>query len=121
MASTEQAPKRKAQPTESDAENEPPAKLSNNFDPDAPFSKPWRNSDAVLVVEDKELHVHSNILSMSSTVFDKMFNGGFKESETKRVTLDGKSHEMIIALLSFIYPMPSKLGERLIFFKIMCF
>ena len=52
---------------------------------EGPFSAPWQNSDAVLVVEEKELHVHSNILSIASPHFDKMFNGNFKEAQTKRV------------------------------------
>ena len=70
-----------------------------------PFSKPWQNSDAVLVVEEKELHVHSNILSIASPYFDKMFNGNFKESQTKRVTLEGKSFDAIEQMLKHIYPM----------------
>ena len=110
MTSTEQAPKRKAQPTESDAENEPPAKTSNSFDPDAPFSNQWKGSDAVLIVEDKELHVHTTVLSLASPVFEKMFNGNFVESQTRRVKLEGKSCEMIEALLSAIYPMTNRLG-----------
>uniref|UniRef100_A0A7M5VDI8 BTB domain-containing protein n=1 Tax=Clytia hemisphaerica TaxID=252671 RepID=A0A7M5VDI8_9CNID len=69
-----------------------------------PFSKAWQNSDAVLVVEEKELHVHSMILSLASPYFDKMFNGSFKESQTKRVTLEGKSFELIEQMLKIIYP-----------------
>ena len=69
-----------------------------------PFSQPWQNSDAVLVVEEKELHVHSNILSNTSPYFDKMFNGNFKESQTKRVTLEGKSFDAIEQMLKIIYP-----------------
>uniref|UniRef100_A0A7M5WMU6 BTB domain-containing protein n=1 Tax=Clytia hemisphaerica TaxID=252671 RepID=A0A7M5WMU6_9CNID len=69
-----------------------------------PFSKPWRESDAVLVVEEKELHVHNDILSIASPVFDKMFNEKFKEAETKRVSLPGKSLPLIEQILKIIYP-----------------
>ena len=71
---------------------------------EGPFSKPWQNSDAVLVVEEKEFHVHSMILSIASPYFDKMFNGNFKESQTKRVTLKGKSFQLIEQMLKAIYP-----------------
>ncbi|XP_066920286.1 uncharacterized protein [Clytia hemisphaerica] len=74
-----------------------------------PFSKAWQSSDAVLVVEEKELHVHSMILSLASPYFDKMFNGSFKESQTKRVTLEGKSYESVEQMITIIYPnMDSK-------------
>ncbi|XP_066933601.1 uncharacterized protein [Clytia hemisphaerica] len=69
-----------------------------------PFSKPWQNSDAVLIVEDRELHVHSMILSLASPVFDSMFNGSFKEAESKRVELAGKSYDLLEHLLKIIYP-----------------
>ena len=68
------------------------------------FSKPWQNSDSVLVVEEKELHVHSMILSIASPYFDKMFNGNFKESQTKRVSLEGKSFGIVEQMLKHIYP-----------------
>ncbi|XP_066932206.1 kelch-like protein 3 [Clytia hemisphaerica] len=68
------------------------------------FSKPWQDSDAVLIVEEKELHVHSKILSIASPYFEKMFNGNFKESQSKRVTLKGKSFDLIEQMLKIIYP-----------------
>ena len=100
--------KRKSQ-TEADTD-EAPSKATK-FDPDAPFTQPWKNSDAILVVEDEELHVHSNILSMASPVFEAMFNGNFKEAGTKKVTLDGKNYDLIETMLSFIYPMTDRLGK----------
>ena len=69
-----------------------------------PFEKPWQNSDAVFIVEDKELHVHSTILSLASPVFDKMLNGDFKEAQTKQVRLEGKSYPMVEHMLKLIYP-----------------
>ena len=38
------------------------------------FSQPWNKSDVVLVVDDKEFHVHRSMLSMQSPVFDALFN-----------------------------------------------
>ena len=80
---------------------------------EGPFSKPWQNSDVVLVVEEKELHVHLMILSLASPVFETMFNGSFKESQTKRVTLEGKSFDLIEQMLTVIYPGNGYFGKTL--------
>eukprot|EP00111_Clytia_hemisphaerica_P013135 TCONS_00038547-protein len=81
-----------------------------------PFLEAWQSSDAVLVVEEKELHVHSMILSLASPYFDKMFNGSFKESQTKRVTLEGKSFDLIRQMLKIIYPnFGCEIGMRNLF------
>ena len=70
-----------------------------------PFSKPWEGSDAILVVENKKLYVHANMLSFSSPVFKSMFNSGyFKESKTKTVDLKGKKYADVVNLLKMIYP-----------------
>ena len=69
-----------------------------------PFDEAWQQSDAVLIVEEKQLHVHSIILSLASPVFDKMFNGDFKEAQNKQVSLQGKSYQMVEHLLKLIYP-----------------
>ena len=74
------------------------------------FSKPWKGSDAVLIVEEKELHVHTSVLSIASEYFDKMFNGNFIEAKTKRVTLEGKSYELIEHVLRLMYPIQARLG-----------
>jgi len=51
--------------------------------------EPWKNSDATILVEDKVMHVHTNILSFASPVFEAMFNSDFKES--KDLTLNSVS------------------------------
>lgn len=72
---------------------------------DPPFSIPWEGSDATLVVENKKLYVHSNMLSFSSPVFKSMFTSGyFKESKTKTIDLKGKKYDDIVTLLKMIYP-----------------
>ena len=69
-----------------------------------PFDEAWQKSDAVLIVEEKQLHVHSIILSLASPVFDKMFNGDFKEAQNKQVSLQGKSYQLVEHLLKLLYP-----------------
>ena len=83
-------------------EEEPANKTSKEGTEESIFSKPWQKSDAVLIVENKELHVPSATLSQASPVFQRMFNGSFKEAETKRVTLEGKSYEMVEHILRII-------------------
>ena len=68
------------------------------------FTKPWKNSDVVLVVEEKEIHVHSSFLSLVSPVFEAMFNGNFKEAQTRKVTLEGKSYDNVLYMLRMVYP-----------------
>ena len=101
--------KRTAEPND---EEQPAPKLSKQAGEESKFSKPWKGSDAVLVVEDKELHVHTTVLSLASPVFEAMFSGRFKEAETKRVTLEGKSYDLIEHMLKIVYPSKAKLGEQ---------
>ena len=68
------------------------------------FSKPWQKSDAVLIVENKELYVHSQTLSLASPVFEKMFNGDLIEAQTRIVYLEGASYDLVKHLLKLIYP-----------------
>ena len=67
------------------------------------FSTAWRNSDVVLVVEERHLHVHKLVLSLQSDVFHVMFNHNFKEKNSIEVPLPGKSFEEIKVMLEVIY------------------
>lgn len=67
------------------------------------FQSEWNNSDQVLVVQNKELHVHRCMLSLWSPVFDRMFNSNFKEKESRRVELKGKLLTEIEELLHVLY------------------
>ena len=89
--------------------DENPAKSVKNKE--CPFEKPWKGSDAVLVVEGRELHVHTTVLALGSPVFEAMFNGSFKEAETKRVVLEGKSHELVEYMLKIVYNLTNRLGK----------
>ena len=91
------------------------SKLSKSLKKDeSPFSSPWKGSDAVLIVEDRELHVHTQTLSLASPVFDKMFNGNFKEAGTKKVTLEDKEYELVEHMLRLTYPFKTSLGEGIL-------
>ena len=68
------------------------------------FSEPWERSDVVLVVEDKEFHVHRWMLSMQSPVFDAMFNGSFKDSTQEKIELKDDKHEAMLLFLQLLYP-----------------
>ena len=54
------------------------------------FASTWKNSDIVLVVEGKELHVHRWVLTSQSPVFEAMLDGHFKEASQHKVTLKEK-------------------------------
>ncbi|XP_048251655.1 BTB and MATH domain-containing protein 36-like [Haliotis rufescens] len=68
------------------------------------FDEPSDKSDVVLVVEDRHLHVNKTILASASNVFDKMFNGDFKEKQGGEIPLPEKSYDDIVDLLLCIYP-----------------
>ncbi len=98
----------------SDSEYELPLKLSSNEDvkdeteesdeDNNIFSKPWEDSDVVLVVEDNEFHVHRYILSLQSPVFKAMFNGDFKDSQQDKVELNDDKYEAMLLFLQLLYP-----------------
>ena len=67
------------------------------------FSSEWNNSDQILVVQERNLHVHRCILSIWSPVFDRMFNGHFKETTSQRVELKGKIHSEVEEMLKVMY------------------
>jgi hypothetical protein len=74
------------------------------------FASPWNSSDMVLVVEDKELHVHKSILTLQSPVFKAMFDGRFVEASQNKITLKEKDFESTQPFLKALYPS-SMFGE----------
>jgi len=67
------------------------------------FTQAWNNSDQILVVETKELHVHRCILNMWSSYFDRMFNSNFKEKSSEKVVLEDKNYNEILEMINIIY------------------
>ena len=68
------------------------------------FASPWNDSDLVLVVEDRELHVHRLILTLLSPVFKAMLDGNFSEARKNKITLEGKELESMVLFLKLLYP-----------------
>ena len=71
------------------------------------FSKPWKSSDIVFLVENKRFHVHRNVLALWSPVFEAMFTSNFSEKKKGEIRLPGKKASSFKTLLLMIYP-PSK-------------
>ncbi len=60
------------------------------------------------MVEGRQLHVNKAVLSISSKVFEKMFQADFKEKGSSSVDLPKKSYEDILEMLLCIYPSHMK-------------
>ena len=54
------------------------------------FSRPWKSSDLILQVEDREFHVHRAVLMVCSPVFEAMLSSEFKEKSAKKNTTSGQ-------------------------------
>ena len=68
------------------------------------FSRPWKSSDLILQVADREFHVHRAVLMVCSPVFAVMLSSEFKEKSAKKIPLPGKDATEIEQLLQGIYP-----------------
>ena len=68
------------------------------------FSKPWKLSDVILLVEEEKFHVHRAVLALSSPVFEKMFSSEFQEKDKNEVTLPDKKASEVEELLLMLYP-----------------
>ena len=56
----------------------------------------------------KSLFVSKSFLGYSSPVFERMFQPGFRESDSKSVELKEKSYEDFIEMLLFLHPRIQK-------------
>ena len=68
------------------------------------FSKPWKLSDVILLVEEEKFHVHRGVLAVSSPVLEKMFSSEFQEKDKNEVTLPDKKASEVEELLLMLYP-----------------
>ena len=71
---------------------------------DIVFASPWNDSDVVLVVEDRELHVHKWILASQSPVFKAMFDSHFREAGRDKITLKEKGFQSMVQFMKLLYP-----------------
>ena len=72
------------------------------------FSKPWNQSDVLLIVEEQKFHVHRLILTMISPVFSQLFSSNSKEKGAGEIPLPGKKAAEIREMLMVIYPIFNK-------------
>ncbi|XP_046354002.2 BTB and MATH domain-containing protein 36-like [Haliotis rufescens] len=70
------------------------------------FDKPSSTSDMTLAVEGRQLHVNRGVLVAASVVFEKMFEGEFKEKN--EIPLPDKSYADVVDMLLRIYPSELK-------------
>ena len=68
------------------------------------FASPWNNSDIVLVIEGKKLHVHRWILTSQSPVFQAMLEGHFQEASQHIIPLKEKKFKLMQKFLKILYP-----------------
>lgn len=79
--------------------NEPPAEPNKEEEEcRGPFACEWEDSDVVVLVEGRKLHVHSMILSFASQPLKKL------SSKSKEIDLTGHKYELVEAMLMIIYP-----------------
>ena len=69
-----------------------------------PFSRPWKSSDLILKVADREFHVHRAVLILCSPVFETSLSSNFEEKCVKEILLPGKEATEIEQMLQSIYP-----------------
>jgi len=62
-----------------------------------------RCSDVKFLVDEETINAHSLILCTRSEVFDKLLNGGMRESASKEVRIEDCSAPAFKALLQFLY------------------
>ena len=78
-----------------------------------------RHSDVTLVVDGNHYHVHKNMLSTRSPVFDAMFrHEDTKEAQEGRVVIEDVPKEEFEAFLKYLYlceiPEKELVGEQLL-------
>ena len=69
-----------------------------------PFSRPWKSSDLILKVADREFHVHRAVLILCSPVFEASLSSNFEGKSVKEIPLPGKEATEIEQMLQSIYP-----------------
>ena len=54
------------------------------------FTKPWRSSDVIFLVDEQRFYVHRWVLAMWSPVFEKMFTSNFSERKETEISFPNK-------------------------------
>ncbi|UMM38029.1 hypothetical protein L5515_009606 [Caenorhabditis briggsae] len=72
---------------------------------ESPFAKTDK-TDAILVVEEKKLHVNKAILSYHSDYFNTLFNSDLKEKSMPEIEIKDVKFEDFATLLSLVHEKP---------------
>ncbi|EGT45267.1 hypothetical protein CAEBREN_08768 [Caenorhabditis brenneri] len=67
--------------------------------------------DAILVVEEKKLHVNKALLSIHSDYFNTLFNSDFKEKSMEEIEIKDVEFKDFATLLSLIHPRPFEITK----------
>ena len=67
------------------------------------FSKPWKSTDVVFLVDEQRFHVHRWVLAMWSPVFEKMFTSNFSERAKTEIPLPYKRSDEFQEILLMVY------------------
>jgi len=62
-----------------------------------------KGTDTVLVVDGRDIRVHSLMLAAMSEVFDRQLNGSMQESVSKRIDIEDVDFETFNVFLRFLY------------------
>lgn len=54
-------------------------------------------------IDGEEIHAHRCVIASNSEYFEKMFVGGFKESNQKLIIIEGIDHTTLRHLIDFMY------------------
>ena len=71
-------------------------------------------TDFTIIVEDKEISVHSVILAQSSNVFETAIKSNFKEKQSKSILIEDFHYYIVLNAITFIY-MQILLNEHYLF------
>ena len=67
------------------------------------FSKPWKSTDVVFLVDEQRFYVHRWVLAMWSPVFEKMFTSNFSEKAKTEIPLPYKRSDEFQEMLLMVY------------------
>lgn len=67
------------------------------------FTKPWRSSDVIFLVDEQRFYVHRWVLAMWSPVFEKMFTSNFSERKETEISFPNKASEEFKEILVMVY------------------
>ena len=67
------------------------------------FTKPWRSSDVIFLVDEQRFYVHRWVLAMWSPVFEKMFTSNFSERKETEISFPNKASAEFKEILVMVY------------------